>query len=105
MDVVSVSVLSILGRVRQSSRTVVFVGLPVRGRIGSWYLTKEVDVELDPIAVAGYGGASEGCERATGECDDRGVGGNAACCRCIKAASISTEDVPAALDAALRFEI
>lgn len=100
------SVLSILGRVRQSSRTVVFVGLPVRGRMGSWYLTKDVDPELagGPIVVAGYGGACEGCERATGECDDRGVGGKAACCRCIRAASMSTEDVPAALDAALTFE-
>jgi hypothetical protein len=39
-----------------------------------------------------------------GECDERGGGDNAACCRCNWAARISTADVPAARDAAVRFD-
>lgn len=100
----SVSVLSILGRVRQSSRTVVLVGLPVRGRMGDWYRTRDVEAELGLLEGRGGGGACWGFECATGEWDDRGVGGKAICSRCIKAARMSTEEVPAALDAALRFE-
>lgn len=56
MDVVSVSVRSGFGLPRHSS-TVVFVGLPLRGRCGSWYLTSDSEVELAPFAVTGYGGA------------------------------------------------
>jgi hypothetical protein len=82
----------------------VLVGLPVRGRTGDWYRTRDVDAELGLLLGLGGGGACGGCECATGEWDDRGVGGKAVCCRCIKAASMSTEEVPAALDAALRFE-
>lgn len=48
MDVVSVSVRSGLGRPRHESRTVVFAGLPLRGRMSSWCLTREVEVEVDP---------------------------------------------------------
>jgi hypothetical protein len=104
IEVVSVSVLSAFGRPRQSSRMVVFAGLPLRGRMGSWYRTREVEVELDPTAVTGYGVSCERIDRPVGECDNRGVGGRAACCRCICAASMSTEDVPAALLAALIFD-
>jgi hypothetical protein len=45
MEVVSVSVLSTLGR-PDRCMIVVFTGLPLRGREGSWYLTKEVEDEL-----------------------------------------------------------
>lgn len=52
-----------------------FAGLPLRGRMGSWYLTNdvEVEVELAPIVVVGYGETCEACEWSTGECDERGV--------------------------------
>jgi hypothetical protein len=70
MQVVSVSVRSTLGRPRHSSRTVVFAGLPLRGRVGSQYLTREVEVELVPLAVTGYGVAWERIEWLDGACDD-----------------------------------
>jgi hypothetical protein len=54
IEVVSVSVLSAFSLPRHS-RTVVFTGLPLRGRDGSWYLTREVIVELVPWALPGYG--------------------------------------------------
>jgi hypothetical protein len=63
-----------------------------------------VEVELDAW-VAGYGVAwLPARDRLTGEWDDWGVGGRASCWRWIWAASISTDDVPAARDAALRFD-
>jgi hypothetical protein len=82
VDVMSVGGRSDCVRSRQS-RMVVLTGLPPRGRGGSWCLTTEVTVVLVPLSILGYGVAWERIERSVGECDERGLGGRIACCRCI----------------------
>jgi hypothetical protein len=52
VDVMSVGGRSDCVRSRQS-RMVVFTGLPLRGRGGSWCLTTAVTVVLSPLSVLG----------------------------------------------------
>lgn len=103
IDVVSVSVLSGLGLPLHSS-TVVLTGLPLRTRLDPWYFIKAFEFKLTLLDSTGYGVSWVELESVVDECDDGSMADSASCCLLCWDARMSTEAVPAALDAALSLE-